>query len=69
MFYSTAHLPHTSLSKTRLISDQMFVSFQISVHLQDAHEWFKSKFDHLQDELFTSRLVDCFSLFISTSCL
>ena len=30
-------------------------SLEISTSLSDAHEWFKSKFDTLQDELIKSR--------------
>ena len=25
------------------------------MHLQNAHDWFKTKFDHLQDEIMESR--------------
>lgn len=31
--------------------------FQVSGHLQDAHEWFKSKFDKLQQEILDSRYI------------
>ncbi|CAG2248086.1 unnamed protein product [Mytilus edulis] len=35
-------------------------SSEISVHLQDAHDWFRNKFEKLQNELVTSKYVQIF---------
>lgn len=38
-----------------VIDSSSFKNIQISASLQDAHQWFKSKFENLQTELIHSR--------------